>query len=61
MSLKNLKTLRKLKENLKPQMAELQFLRTLIFPKAHHKLQNSVKFRIFSVKLDTRVNIHVRK
>ena len=42
-------------------MPELQFLRTLIFPRALYKLQNSVKFSIFSVKLDTRVNIYVRK
>ena len=34
MSLKNLKTLRKCSENLLPQMPELQFLETLIFPKA---------------------------
>ena len=34
MSLKNPKTLRKSKENLQPQMSELQFLKTLIFPRA---------------------------
>ena len=34
MSLKNPKTLRKCKENLQPQMAELQFSKTLIFPGA---------------------------
>ena len=34
MSLKNPKTLRKCKKNLQPQMSELQFLKTQIFPKA---------------------------
>ena len=34
MSLKNPKTLRKCKENLQPQMPELQFLKMLIFPSA---------------------------
>ena len=34
MSLKNAKTLRNCYENLQPQMPELQFLKTLIFPKA---------------------------
>ena len=34
MSLKNPKTLRKCKENLQPQLSELQFLKTQIFPKA---------------------------
>ena len=34
MSLKNTKTLRKCQENLQPQMPELQFLKTLIFPRA---------------------------
>ena len=34
MSLKNPKTLRKYKENLHPQMPELQFRKTLIFPRA---------------------------
>ena len=35
MSLKNPKTLRKCEENLQPQMpVELQFLETLIFPRA---------------------------
>ena len=33
MSLKNLKTLRKYFKNLQPQMPELQFLKTLIFPR----------------------------
>ena len=33
MSLKNPKTLRKYEENLQPQMPELQFIKTLIFPK----------------------------
>ena len=32
MSLKNQKTLRKCLENLQPQMPQLQFLKTLIFP-----------------------------
>ena len=36
-SLKNAKTLRKCKENIQPQMPELKFLKTLIFPRA---LQN---------------------
>ena len=40
MSLKNLKTLRKCQENLQPQMLKLQFLKTLIFPRAFQKLQN---------------------
>ena len=34
MSLKNPKTLRRCKENLQPQMPELQFSKTLIFPRA---------------------------
>ena len=34
MSFKNPKTLRKYLENLQPQMPELQFLKTLIFPEA---------------------------
>ena len=34
MSLKNTKTLRKCQENLQPQIPELQFLKTLIFPGA---------------------------
>ena len=32
MSLKNPKIVRKFEENLQPQMPELQFLKTLIFP-----------------------------
>ena len=42
-------------------MSDLQVLRMLIFPRAFYKLQNSVKFIIFSVKWDTRVNIYFRK
>ena len=34
MSLKNPKTLRIWQENLQPQMPELQFLKSLIFPEA---------------------------
>ena len=33
-------------------MSQLQFLRTLIFPKALYKLQNSVKFSIFFCEVD---------
>ena len=33
MSLKNPKPLRKCYENLQPQMPELQFLKTLVFPR----------------------------
>ena len=40
MSLKNPKILREYKENLQPQMPELQFLKTLFFPKAPQELQN---------------------
>ena len=39
MSLKNAKTLRKCSENLQPQMLELKFSKTLIFPRALKKLQ----------------------
>ena len=34
MSLKKPKTLRKCEENLQPQMPEVQFLKTLVFPRA---------------------------
>ena len=34
MTLKNPKILRKAKENLQPQIAELQFLKMIIFPTA---------------------------
>ena len=40
MSLKIPKTLRKCKGNLQPQMIKLQFLKTLIFPRALQTLQN---------------------
>ena len=39
MSLKNPKALRKCRENLQPQMPELQFLKTLIFPSALNDTQ----------------------
>ena len=45
-NLKNPKTLRKCKNFLRPQMPELRFLKTLIFPKALLKLQNLVNFNI---------------
>ena len=38
MSLKTPKTLRKFKENLHPQISELQFLETHIFPRGLTKL-----------------------
>ena len=50
MNLKNLKTLRKCEENLQPQMPELQFLKTLIFPRAFQKLQKRVNSSIFVFK-----------
>ena len=40
MNLKNPKTLRKSLENLHPQMPELKFIKTLVFPRAVQKLQN---------------------
>ena len=48
MSLKNIKTSRKYRENLLPEMTGLQVLKTLIFPRALLKLKNRVNFRIFS-------------
>ena len=60
-TLKNPKALRKGWENLQLLMPELQFLKTLIFPRALSKLQNWVNFSIFGVKLDAHVNIHFRK
>ena len=57
MGLKNPKTLRKCLENPQPQMPELKFLKTLIFPRDLQKLQNwvncsfflSLKFFCFSI------------
>ena len=48
MSLKTPKILRKFSEHLQPQMPELQFLKSLIFPRALWKLQIWVKFSIYS-------------
>ena len=48
MSLKNLKTLGKWQENLQPKMPELEFFKKLFFPRLFKKLQNWVKFNIFS-------------
>ena len=51
MSLKNLKTLRKCLEYLQPQMSELQFLKTSIFPRACSKQQKWVEVNIFLFKI----------
>ena len=51
MSLKNPKTLRKCQENLQPQMPMLQYLKTLIFPRALQKLRNSSNFSFFLFKI----------
>ena len=48
MSLKTPSILRKFSEHLQPQMPELQFLKSLIFPRALWKLQIWVKFSIYS-------------
>ena len=48
MSLKIPKTLRKCKGNLQPQMIKLQFLKTLIFPRALQTLQNWGNISFFS-------------
>ena len=47
MRLKKPKTLRKCQENLQPQMPMLNFLKTLIFPRALQKLQNLINFSLF--------------
>ena len=77
MSLKNPKTLTKCEENLQPQMAEAQFLKTLIFLGLvkstswvnFSSFSNLKFFSVFIVndntillsKHGTRVNIYVRK
>ena len=48
MSLKNQKTLRRCWENLQPHIPELQFLKTLIFPRVLENLQNWVNFHFLS-------------
>ena len=49
MSLKKPKTLKKCLKNLQPQMAKLNFLKTLIFPRALQKLQNLIHFSFFPI------------
>ena len=49
MSLKKPKTLKKCLKNLQPQMAKLNFLKTLIFPRALQKLQNLIQFSFFPI------------
>ena len=69
MSLKTSKTLRKFQENLQPQMPELQFLKTLTFPRALSSLLmvvssssvNMERFKDGNDEMDTPVSVYVRK
>ena len=44
-----LNKLKKIQENLQPRIPKLQFLKTLIFPGALHKLQNRLNFSFFLI------------